>query len=110
MPSIGGASTINDQRELSLMWSNRPPAGGTANGSDRAQLLKKRNASAKSCPECRALSRRPENARAETVRDKFAGLREQVVAANNVCRRVAKCDGPAINRDDDAGDRCMGRK
>lgn len=69
-----------------------------------------RNARAESPPSCRALSGRPENARAERVRDKVDGVREHAGARSEIRKAVDVGHCPPIDRDDDAGSRRLGRK
>jgi hypothetical protein len=58
----------------------------------------------KSVPDCRALSRRPENAQAKTVRGKVERLSERVAAANKVWQRIARREDRPIDGDDGASD------
>lgn len=63
----------------------------------------RRNARARSFCECRALPRRPKNARAEILDDQGGGFREMVVAANRIRMHVSAGLSPTLDRDDYAG-------
>lgn len=99
-----------DQPTCSARPSNRPPEGGTKGGGETARTPKnRRNASAKSLEECRALPRWPENARAESIHDKVDGLRGQIVAGSDVGKCFGGGQSPSLNGDNNTGGRCRWR-